>query len=478
MALRVHDPIRKKKVDFQPVEEGKVGMYVCGMTVQGEPHIGHMLAALTGDMVRRYLEFSGYDVTLVQNFTDIDDKIIVKAAEEGVGYQVIAQRNIDLYLSQARALNIQDATVFPRATEHIAEMHALIATLIEKEHAYDAEDAVYFDVRSYEDYGRLSGRRVDELYSGVRVEVSESKRDELDFALWKKVPAGEPGFESPWGWGRPGWHIECSAMSQKHCGLTLDMHGGGLDLKFPHHENERAQSEAAHGQTFVNFWLHNGMVTVGGEKMSKSTGNYTSVAELLGTWDPEVLRLYLLSTHFRSRAEFDRQQLERAASGLGRIREFSLALHERLEGAPELLDARAPVGEALELAAAQSLGRWREAMDDDFNSGGAIGHIFELVREFNRLAAEDDAGLRVDRAALTAARDALDTMSGVLGLFKEGLPVRRELAAPAEVLALLDRRNAARAAKDWAEADHLRDAITAAGFQILDGPEGSRLKPT
>jgi len=477
MALRVYDPIRKKKVDFQPVEEGKVGMYVCGMTVQSEPHIGHMLAALTGDLVRRWLEHSGYDVTLAQNFTDIDDKIIVKAAEEGVDYPVIAQRNIDLYLEQARALNIKDATVFPRATEHIPEMLELIATLIERGHAYDAEDAVYYDVRSYQDYGRLSGRRVDELYSGVRVEVSEGKRDELDFALWKKVPADEPGFDSPWGWGRPGWHIECSAMSQKHCGTTLDIHGGGLDLKFPHHENERAQSEAAYGQTYANFWLHNGLVTVGGEKMSKSTGNYTSVADLLDRYDAEVLRFYLLSTHFRSRAEFEEQHLERAAAGLERIREFSLGLHERLAKAPEHLEVRAPVGDSLEKAAVRALERWAEAMDDDFNSGGAIGHIFELVKEFNKASDSDDEGLSADRAALSAARDALDTMAGVLGLFGAGLPAERTLSAPPEVETMLGQRDQARAEKNWAEADRLRDAITEAGFQILDGPEGSRLKP-
>jgi cysteinyl-tRNA synthetase len=477
MPLRVYDPIRRTKVPFVPVTPGRVGMYVCGMTVQGEPHLGHMLAALTGDLVRRYLEFSGFAVTLVQNFTDIDDKILARAAEEGLPYTAIAQRNIDLYLEQARALNIQDATVFPRATAHIPEMLALIEALIARGHAYAAEDAVYFDVRSYSDYGRLSGRRVDELYSGVRVDVAEGKRDELDFALWKKAPREEPGFESPWGWGRPGWHIECSAMSTKYCGQTLDFHGGGLDLKFPHHENERAQSEAASGTPFVNFWLHNGLVTVGGEKMSKSLGNYTSVAELLETWDPEVIRFYLLSTHFRSRAEFETGQLERAKGGLERIRECSLGLNERLAAAPLSLEASSPASQALAAAAAQALERWREAMDDDFNSGGAIGHLFELVREFNRLVDEDDPGLRADRAALTAARDALATMTGVLGLFREGLPTQRRLEIPAELTALLAERDAARAARNWAEADRLRGVIQAAGYQVLDGPEGSRLRP-
>ncbi len=476
MSLRVYDPIRKKKVEFQPVEEGKVGMYVCGMTVQSEPHIGHMLAALTGDMVRNYLEYKGFGVTLATNFTDIDDKIIEKAAEEGVDYQTIAQRNIDLYFEQARALGIRDATVYPRATEHIAEMHELIASLIEKGHAYDSDEAVYFDVRSYRDYGRLSGRRVDELYAGVRVEVSGGKRDELDFALWKKASEDEPGFPSPWGWGRPGWHIECSAMSMKYCGQTLDFHGGGLDLLFPHHENERAQSEASTEQTFSNHWLHNGLITVGGEKMSKSLGNYASMAELLEEHDPETLRFYLLSTHFRSRVEFEHKQLERARGSLERIREFSLALHERLAAAPEHLEVQSEAGQALNSAVDLALERWHEAMDDDFNTGGAIGHIFELVREFNRLVDEDDGALSADRKVLEKTRDSLETMAGILRLFPNGLPTERSLEIPAEVQELLEQRERARADKDWAEADRLRDLIDESGYQVLDGAEGTRLK--
>jgi cysteinyl-tRNA synthetase len=478
MALRVYDPIRKKKVEFQPVTEGKVGMYCCGMTVQGEPHIGHMLAAMTGDMVRRYLEYKGLDVTLVQNFTDIDDKIIAKATEEGVTYQEIAQRNIDLYFEQARALNIGDATVYPRATDHIDEMHRLISTLIEKGHAYDSEEAVYYNLESFQDYGRLSGRKVEDMICGVRVDVSGGKQGELDFALWKKVPESEPGFDSPWGWGRPGWHIECSAMSMKHLGPTLDFHGGGLDLKFPHHENERAQSEAANGVSFVNFWLHNGLLTVGGEKMSKSLGNYASMDQLLRDHDPEALRFYLLSTHFRSRSEFEDQHLVRAASGLNRIREFSLALHERLAKSPDrVLEVQSVVGQALTKASEQALERWQESMDDDFNTGGAIGHIFELVREFNRLVAEDDEAIIADRGALEKALEVLGVMSGILGLFTQGLPRERKLDITNEVEEWLIQRNRARTDKNWAEADRLRDLIADAGYQILDGPEGSRLKP-
>jgi cysteinyl-tRNA synthetase len=476
MPLQVYDPIRKKKVEFKPVAPGKVGMYFCGMTVQGEPHVGHMLAALTGDMVRRYMEHNGFEVTLAQNFTDIDDKILQKASEEGVDYQVVAQRNIDLYFRFSDALNIQHATVYPKATEHIAEMHTLIEKLIEEGHAYVSGGDVYYDVKSFDDYGRLSGRRISEMRSGVRVEVVDGKRDDIDFALWKAAPENEPGFKSPWGWGRPGWHIECSAMSMKYCGETLDFHGGGLDLKFPHHENERAQSEAATGHTFANCWLHNGMVTVAGEKMSKSEGNYVSMTQLLEWYEPETVRYYLLSTHFRSRAEFDREQLDRAHSSLDRIRECSLGMHERLASAPEALEVKSQVGQALTEASKLALERWTEAMDDDFNTGGAIGHIFELVKEFNRLVAEDDEGLSADRAALKAALDSLETMTGVLGLFADGLPIERKVDVPEEVTAWLRDRDAARAAKDWAEADRLRDLITEAGFDILDSGSGSQVR--
>ncbi len=476
MSLHVYDPIRKKKVEFKPVVDGKVGMYFCGMTVQGEPHVGHMLATLTGDMVRRYLVHKGYDVVLAQNFTDIDDKILQKASEEGVEYQDVAQRNIDLFFKFSEALNILPATVYPKATEHIAEMHELIEALIEKGHAYVSGGDVYYDVKSFNDYGRLSGRRVNELLSGVRVDVVEGKRDDLDFALWKAAPEDEPGFESPWGWGRPGWHIECSAMSMKYCGQTLDFHGGGLDLKFPHHENERAQSEAATGQTFANAWLHNGMVTVHGEKMSKSEGNYVSMTQLLEWYEPETVRFYLLSTHFRSRAEFDREQLDRAGQGLDRIREFSLGLHERLARAPEALEVQGEAGQSLVKASELALERWTEAMDDDFNTGGAIGHVFELVKEFNRLVAEDDEGLSADRGALQTALEALKTMAGVLGLFKEGLPAERKLEVPKEVMQWVADREAARAAKDWAEADRLRDLVADAGFEIMDGSGGSQVR--
>ncbi|MCP4547174.1 MAG: cysteine--tRNA ligase [bacterium] len=476
MSLRIYDPLRKRKVEFKPVNEGKVGMYFCGMTVQSEPHIGHMLAALTGDMVRSYLEYLGYEVTHIQNFTDIGDSVLEKALEEGVDYKVVAERNIDLYFEQARALNIRDASIYPRATEHIPEMLKLIERLVEREHAYDSEEAVYFAVRSYDNYGQLSGRKIDDLYSGVRVEVSGGKRDELDFALWKKCPADEPGFDSPWGRGRPGWHIECSAMASRYCGETVDLHGGGLDLKFPHHENERAQSEAANCSTFANFWLHNGMLTVGGEKMSKSLGNYVAMGDLLERYNPEVLRFYLLSTHFRSRSEFEEKQLVRAEGSLDRIREFSLGLHERLAAAPEHIEVQSAVGKALADATTRALERWREAMDDDFNTGGAIGRIFELVKEFNRLVAADDAALSADREALVAARDALETMAGVLRLFTDGLPIERKLEIPPQVTAWLAERDQARVDKDWAGADRLRDLIHEAGFVILDGPEGSKVK--
>ncbi|MCU0622160.1 MAG: cysteine--tRNA ligase, partial [Gemmatimonadales bacterium] len=318
MSLRVYDTLTREKRAFVPVHPGEVRMYVCGMTVQNKPHVGHLRAALAGEVMRRYLEWTGHRVTFVYNFTDVDDKIIERANEEGVEYSSVSERNIAAWLSAAELHNILPATVYPRATRHIPEMHALIATLIDKGHAYVAGGDVYFDVRSRADYGKLSGRRVDELREGYRIEPGEAKRDPLDFALWKGAKPGEPAWESPWGPGRPGWHIECSAMAMKYLGETFDIHGGGQDLIFPHHENEIAQSESATGRPFANFWTENGMVNLGGEKMSKSTGNLFFVEDIAKNADPEVVRFYLLSTHYRSPIEFTLERLGEAATAYAR----------------------------------------------------------------------------------------------------------------------------------------------------------------
>jgi cysteinyl-tRNA synthetase len=474
MTLMVYDTLRARKTEFNPLDQDRVGIYFCGMTVQDKPHIGHMLAFVAGDMIRRYLLYKGYKVTYVQNFTDIDDKIIAKAAEEGVDYTVVAERNIGEYFRYARELNILPADIYPKATEHIGDIIALIEGLEERGYAYDAGGDVYFRVRRFKDYGKLSKRRVDELQAGARIEVGEQKEDPLDFTLWKAAKEGEPAWESPWGRGRPGWHIECSVMSMKYLGETLDMHGGGQDLVFPHHENEIAQSEAATGKPYVNYWMHNGLLNLRGEKMSKSTGHFFSIEDINREFPGEVIRFYLLSTHFRSRSEFSRERLQEAEAGFERIRNLCTFLDEcRGNGGEkastlETTELRALVGEVRD--------DFLAGMDDDFNSAEAIGHIFRLVREVNRVRAADEAALRRDGETVGAIIDAFRMFDSILGLFKGGLP-RAELDVPAEVRRLVEEREEARRRKDWASADSLRDRIEEMGFVLEDRPDGTTLKP-
>ena len=477
MALKVYDTLRARKEEFDPVTPGKVGIYFCGMTVQDRPHIGHMLAFVAGDMIRRHLLFKGYEVTYVQNFTDIDDKIIAKANEEGVEYQVIAERNMKEYFKYADELNIMRADIYPLATRHMADIIALIGTLEEKGFAYNAGGDVYFRVREFARYGRLSKRNVDELQSGARIEVGERKEDPLDFALWKGAKEGEPAWESPWGRGRPGWHIECSAMSMKYLGSTIDMHGGGQDLIFPHHENEIAQSEAATGRPFIRYWMHNGLLNLRGEKMSKSTGHFFAIEDINREFSGEVIRFYLLSTHFRSGTEFSRERLREAEAGLERIRNACLYVDERIAAlrgaAPRPGGGEAAKLEDLVEDARQS---FVDAMDDDFNSAEAIGHLFRLVREINRIRAEGDAAPVQEAAAFEKVRGALEVFDSVLGLFKGGLPNAKR-TIPREVEDLVAARENARKEKNWANADALRTQIAELGWVVEDRPAGPSVKP-
>jgi cysteinyl-tRNA synthetase len=474
MTLRVYDTLKGTKEEFKPVTDGKVGIYFCGMTVQDRPHIGHMFAFVAGDMIRRYLKYKGYDVTYIQNFTDIDDKIIAKANEEGVDCKTVADRNIGEYFKFAEVLNILPADVYPKATEHIADIISLINALEEQGLAYQSGNDVFFRVREFSGYGKLSKRKVDELQSGARIDVDEQKEDPLDFTLWKGAKKGEPSWDSPWGKGRPGWHIECSVMSMKYLGETLDMHGGGLDLVFPHHENEIAQSEGATGRPFVNYWIHNGLLNLKGEKMSKSTGHFFSVEEVTADFSGDVVRFYLLSTHFRSNTEFSHERLEEAEAGLERITNLCVYLDEKLssggngsEGTPETESLRELVEEVKR--------DFEEALDDDFNSGEAIGHLFRLVREANRVRAADPDPLAGDRETLQRILDAIETFDLVLGLYKEGLPKAR-IEVPEDVQQLIRKREDARKQKDWAKADSLRDEILAHGFTVEDRPEGPLVK--
>jgi cysteinyl-tRNA synthetase len=471
VTLRIYDTLRRDKREFVPVHPGKVGMYVCGMTVQDKPHVGHIRAALSGDLMRRYLQHAGYEVTYVYNFTDVDDKIIDKASKEGIEYTTVSERNITAYLESAKLHNILPASVHPRATQHIGEMFDLIAKLIERGHAYAAGGDVYFDVRSKSDYLKLSRRSLDQVresereMAGDKAGVGEAKRDPADFALWKGAKPGEPAWDSPWGPGRPGWHIECSAMSMKYLGETLDIHGGGQDLIFPHHENEIAQSEAATGKSFANFWTENGMVTTGGDKISKSTGTGSLfyVDDIAARVDPEVVRFYLLSVHYRSPIEFNEKLLGEAAVGYQRLRE-TLVRAGAWDDAPAGPEPSGELGGKVAEAERQFL----EAMDDDFNSAAAIGYLFDLSRDVNR--ALDDRLPDAPGAARTLFR-----LGGILGLFW-----RKPVGAtwPAEVLQLVDEREEARKSKDYAKSDFIRDRLKTEFGAIIEDVKGQppRLK--
>ncbi len=476
MALRVYDTLKQKKTDFEPIHPGKVGMYVCGMTVQDKPHMGHMLAFVSGDMIRRYLEYLGYDVAYIQNFTDIDDKIIDRANQEGVDYRVVVDRNIEAYHRIAREVNIKPATLYPYATQHMPEIIAMVSRLIASGNAYAATGGdVYFRVRTKKDYGKLSKRDIDDLISGARVEVGENKEDPLDFALWKASKPGEPYWDSPWGHGRPGWHIECSAMATKYLGETLDFHGGGEDLIFPHHENELAQSECATGKEFVRSWMHNGLLNLRGQKMSKSTGHFFGMEDVLKEFDGQVVRFYLLSTHFRSQMEYSRERLEASAKTFERLVNACRSIDEhrsRLSGGPAVSSAP---GRELVAAAEKARASFLAAMDDDFNSAGAIGYLFELIKTYNVMLDENPAAISSSREGLDAVWASLSLFDNVLGLFREGLPRATE-EVPAEIRETLAERNKAKQMKDFTRADALRNQIQDAGWVILDTPSGSTLR--
>jgi cysteinyl-tRNA synthetase len=475
MSLRVYDTRRAKKVDFEPLDDERVGIYFCGMTVQDKPHMGHMLAFVSGDMIRRYLEYKGYNVKYIQNFTDIDDKILDKAKEEGVDYREVAERNVQSYFESAKKLHIKPATLYPRATEHIKEIVELIATLVEKEYAYAAGGDVYFRVRNFKSYGKLSKRKIDDLMSGARIAVGEEKEDPLDFALWKGSTPEEPGWDSPWGRGRPGWHIECSAMSMKYLGRTLDFHGGGEDLIFPHHENELAQSEAATNEPFVRFWLHNGLLNLKGEKMSKSTGHFFAMEDVLRDFDGAVVRFYLLSTHFRKQSEYSRERLEDAKRGYERLILACRSISESLDKLGDSGGVSSPTGESLRQTADEARTRFFSAMDDDFNSAGAIGSMFDLIKTYYKLVDDKGVAVKRDREALEQLKDTIVVFDEVLGLFPNGFPLSEE-KIPNEILALVAARQEARKNRDFKKADSLRDQVEQMGFLIEDRPDGPRAR--
>lgn len=460
--LRIYDTLDGRKKEFIPVNEGKVGMYFCGMTVQSEPHVGHMRVAVVSDVFRRYLRFRGYDVTLVINFTDIDDKIIEKAREEGIGYLEIAERNIRKFMEFLRFLGAEGADHYPRATEHIDEIVAIVKRLVDKGYAYESRGDVYFEVGKWPAYGKLSKKRLDDLVAGAseRVDLDDKKRHPEDFCLWKAAKEGEPAWDSPWGPGRPGWHIECSAMSMKYLGEHFDIHGGGTELIFPHHENEIAQSEAATGRPYVNHWVHHGLVNLVGEKMSKSTGHFKTMEEIARRFPADVVRFYLLSTHYRTEIEFSDERLSEAAASIERFENAFRTLARRI--GPE--DERAAVVRpSAEVAEARR--RFTDAMDDDLNTAQAIGHLFDLVRLLNQ---EVESGVSAE--TLTADRAVLRELLEVLGILTGVGKAAAEIAD--EVARLVAERSDARERRDWAAADELRAGIEAAGYAVEDTPDG------
>jgi len=483
MALRVYNTMTKKKEELIPLQEGRIGMYACGVTVYDLCHIGHARSAVVFDVIYRYLRHKGYEVTYVRNFTDVDDKIIKRAQEEGVGTEEIATRYIEEFYTDMGALGLLLPTVEPKATEHIAEMIALVQRLIEKGHAYEVGGDVYFAVESFPEYGKLSKRTLDEMQAGSRVEVDERKRNPLDFALWKATKPGEPSWTSPWGQGRPGWHIECSAMSQKYLGDTLDIHGGGKDLIFPHHENEIAQAEGATGRPFVRYWLHNGFVNIAKEKMSKSLGNFLTIKEIVKAYHPEVVRLFLLSRHYRSPIDYSTQGMEEARQNLERFYQTLAGIEEVIVQAKEsesVSEGLSPEEMAVYRRAEEFTTHFEEAMDDDFNTAVAIAALFELSHDLNRVL-QDPSPHAVQ--ILRKGREAFVMAGGVLGIFQQDPQVFLErehqrkaqslTITPEEIDKLITERNEARKNKAWARADEIRDQLASHGIILEDGPEGT-----
>ncbi len=472
--LKVYNTATRTKEEFRPIEEGKVRMYVCGVTVYDHCHIGHARSTVVFDAIVRYLRWSGYEVTYVRNFTDVDDKIIRRANERGVEINELTAEFIDSFKEDMAALGVAPADHEPRATEHIGDIIKAVEGLIERGAAYEVEGDVYFSVPDYAPYGELSGRNIDDMQAGARVEVGEKKRNPMDFALWKASKPGEPAWDSPWGPGRPGWHIECSVMSSRYLGLPFDIHGGGEDLIFPHHENEKAQAEALSGGRFVNYWLHNGFVRIDQEKMSKSLGNFLTIKEILKRYHPEVLRLFLLSAHYRSPLDYSEAAMAEADEGLGR-------LYEALSRADQALIGGVEDEGPLEEAAEEALAGFREAMDNDFNTAQALGRVFNLARRINR-AVQSGEGL----GGLAAARTGLAELAGVLGLLartpeeyaaeREALLVARDGLDAARIQELVDRRAEARKNRDFAQADKIRDELDAMGVVLFDSPQGTTWK--
>jgi cysteinyl-tRNA synthetase len=487
MPIRIHNTLTGKKEEFVPLHEKKVGMYVCGVTVYDLCHIGHARSAIVFDTIYRYFRYRGYDVTFVRNFTDIDDKIIRRANAEGVDCKTVAEKYIGEFNMDMGRLGLEKPSVEPRATEHIPEMIQLILTLIQKGFAYQGGGDIFFSVEKFKDYGKLSKRNLEDMQAGARVDIDEKKENPLDFALWKASKPGEPFWESPWGKGRPGWHIECSVMSQKYLGETFDIHGGGRDLTFPHHENEIAQSEAATGKPFVRYWIHNGFVNINKEKMSKSLGNILTVKEILKDWHPEVLRLFFLSYHYRSPVDYSEDSFNEAKLGLDRFYSTLNAIQEELEKPLSQKKLDSPVIENFRQTIDSFPAQFEEAMDEDFNTAEALGYFYDLQRILNSLL-DMSKGHPTEEVVSLLKRglDHLFHMGWVFGLFrdnpasyidrqkKEG--INKLGVSEEEILKSIEERNLTRKEKNYKRADEIRNNLLAKGIILEDTPAGTLWK--
>ena len=453
----------RKKEEFVPMDKNEVKMYSCGPTVYDYFHIGNARPFIIFDTMRRYLEYRGYKVKFVQNFTDIDDKMINRANKEGITVAELAERFIAEYFKDAKALGINEASVHPRATENIEAIIDIVKKLEEKGYAYNVDGNVYFRTKKFAEYGKLSKQPLEDLEAGARIDISEQKEDAMDFALWKAQKEGEPAWESPWGMGRPGWHIECSAMANRYLGETIDLHSGGQDLIFPHHENEIAQSECANQKPFANYWMHNGYININNQKMSKSLGNFFTVRDIAKKYDYEIIRFFMLSAHYRNPVNFSDELMQQAQSAVERV----YTCIDNLEFLKENAKDR-PITEKEEeyiknLDALRD--KFIENMDDDLNTAGAQAVIFDIVYAANTgLSQDGDNAL----APVEKTLELIDELSGVLGLFQK----REKEVAPEEIEALIEARNKARAEKNWAEADRIRDELKAMNIELKDTPMG------
>lgn len=464
--MKIYNTLTRTKQEFVPIDENEIKIYVCGPTVYNYFHIGNARPFVVFDTLRKYLEYRGNNVRFVQNFTDVDDKILKRANEEGITPLEVGEKYIKEYFRDAEALNVKKATVHPRVTENMKEIIDFVQTLIDKGYAYESDGDVYYNTRMFKDYGKLSKQNIEDLELGARIEVGEKKKDPLDFALWKAQKEGEGlAWESPWGMGRPGWHIECSVMSTKYLGETIDIHAGGQDLTFPHHENEIAQTEAATGKPFANYWMHNGYITIDNEKMSKSKGNFFTVRDILQEYEGEVMRFFLLSGHYRSPINFSRELMDQAKNGLARMRNARSNLKHLINTGSGSMTA--DEGEKFKALEAYR-DKFIAAMDDDLNTADAISAVFELIKDINTYV-KDGASAEFAEKCLNL----LTELTDVLGLLQDKEEVGGEVDE--ELQKLIDERQAARKAKDFKRADEIRDMLKAQGIILEDTPQGVKI---